>query len=296
MSTSPVPTTTSGADVGGPGAGRHLLSKVPQITLLFWIIKILTTGMGESASDWLLNRGEGLPGLGLPGALIIDAGLFVVAFVLQFAVRRYIPAVYWLAVVAVAVVGTVVADVMHFFVGVPLWATTTLYAVVIAVNFALWHRSEGTLSIHSIYTRRREVHYWVAVFFTFALGTALGDLTASAWHLGFLGSIVLFLVLILVPAVLHLRFHVNAVFTFWFAYILTRPLGASVADWLAVPPDEGGLDLGAGPVTWVATAVIVVLVGYVSLRRVGDPAAGDPAGRNPEPVARTDRAARADHR
>lgn len=294
MSTSPASISTGTGDVGGPGAGRRLLSMVPQITLLFWIIKIITTGMGESASDWLLNQGEGLPGLGLPGALIIDAGLFIVAFVLQFTVRRYIPAVYWLTVVAVAVVGTVVADVMHFFIGVPLWATTTLYAVVIAVNFALWHRSEGTLSIHSIHTRRRQVYYWVAVFFTFALGTALGDLSASVPNLGFFGSIFVFLVLILVPAVLHLRFHVNAVFTFWFAYILTRPLGASIADWLAVAPDEGGLGFGAGPVTWVATALIVVLVAYVSLRRGGDPAAGDPGSTTPEPATRTDRTARPD--
>ena len=294
MSTSPASISTGTGDVGGPGAGRRLLSMVPQITLLFWIIKIITTGMGESASDWLLNQGEGLPGLGLPGALIIDIGLFIVAFVLQFTVRRYIPAVYWLTVVAVAVVGTVVADVMHFFIGVPLWATTTLYAVVIAVNFALWHRSEGTLSIHSIHTRRRQVYYWVAVFFTFALGTALGDLSASVPNLGFFGSIFVFLVLILVPAVLHLRFRVNAVFTFWFAYILTRPLGASIADWLAVPPAEGGLGLGAGPVTWVATALIVVLVAYVSLRRGGDPAAGDAGGAAPEPATRTDRTARPD--
>ena len=265
MSTSHVPASTPAADLGRPSAGSRMLSKVPQITVLFWVIKILTTGMGESASDWLLNRGEGLPGLGVAGALAIDAAIFVVAFVLQFSVRRYIPAVYWLAVAAVGIVGTVVADITHFILGVPLWATTTAYAGVLAVNFVLWYRSEKTLSIHSIYTRRREVFYWIAVFFTFALGTAVGDLTASAWNLGFLGSSVLFLVLIVVPAVAHLRFRVNAVFTFWFAYLLTRPLGASIADWLAVVPEEGGLNLGAGPVTWVATVLIVALVGYLSV-------------------------------
>lgn len=198
------------------------------------------------------------------GALVIDAGLFVVAFVLQFSVRRYIPAVYWLAVAAVGVVGTVAADITHFFIGVPLWATVSLYAAVLAVDFALWYRSERTLSIHSIHTRRREVFYWVAVFFTFALGTAVGDLTAVAWHLGFLGSIVLFLVLIAVPAVAH-RFGVNAVLTFWFAYVLTRPLGASIADWLAVIPAEGGLNFGAGPVTLAAIVLIAALVGYLSV-------------------------------
>lgn len=244
--------------------GPTVLSKVPEITVLFWIIKTLTTGMGEAGSAWLLNRGEGLPGLGVLGALIIDAVLIVVAFVLQFSARRYIPAVYWLAVAAVGVVGTVVADLMHFLVGVPLWATTSLYAGVIAVNFVLWHRLEKTVSIHSIMTRRREIFYWVAVFFTFALGTAVGDLTASAWHLGYLASGILFLVLIAIPAFAYLRFRTAAVFWFWFAYLITRPLGASFADWFIVAPDEGGLDYGAGPVTLVATILIVALVVYVT--------------------------------
>lgn len=262
MTTSHVP--AAAADVGLRPTGSTLLGKVPEITALFWIVKVLTTGMGESASDWLLNRGEGQPGLGVPGALAIDAGLFVVAFVLQFAVRRYIPAAYWLAVAAVAVVGTLAADITHFFIGVPLWATVGVYGAVLAANFVLWYRLEGTLSIHSINTRRREVFYWVAVFFTFALGTAVGDLTAVSWHLGFLGSILLFLVLISVPAVAH-RLGANAVFTFWSAYVLTRPLGASIADWLAVTPAEGGLNLGAGPVTLVAIALIAALVGYLSV-------------------------------
>jgi uncharacterized membrane-anchored protein len=266
MSASPSPHPSPVGAGTLSSAGPLRLSKVPEITLLFWIIKILTTGTGESASDWLLNRGEGLPGLGIMWALVIDFGLFVVAFVLQFAVRRYIPAVYWLAVLAVGIVGTVVADIMHFLVGVPLWGTTGVYAAILAIDFMLWHRSEGTLSVHSIFTVRREVYYWVAVFFTFALGTALGDLTAQVWNLGFFGSIFLFGALMLVPATLHVQSSVNAVFVFWFAYVLTRPLGASIADWLSVPPNEGGLGLGSGPVTWVATAVIVALVAYVSFR------------------------------
>ena len=201
----------------------------------------------------------------MPGALIIDAGLFVVAFVLQFAVRRYIPGVYWLAVAAVGVVGTLAVDVTHFFVGVPLWATITGYGAVLAVNFALWYRLEGTLSIHSIHTRRREVFYWVAVFFTFAMGTAVGDLSAVAWHLGFLGSMFLFAVLIAIPAIAH-RLGANAVLTFWCGYVLTRPLGASIADWLAVTLAEGGLNLGTGPVTLGAIALVAVLVGYLTLQ------------------------------
>ena len=262
MTTSQIPTSPAGA-VPRPAAST-LLVKVPAITALFWVIKVLTTGMGESASDWLLNRGEGLPGLGLPGALAVDAGLFVLAFVIQLSVRRYVPAAYWLAVVAVAVVGTVVADVTHFLIGVPLWLVIGVAVAVLAVNFTLWYRTEGTVSVHSITRGRREGYYWVTVFFTFTLGTALGDLTATA-GLGFLGSIVLFAALMLVPAIAWRRFGLNAVVAFWIAYVLTRPLGASIADWLAVPPDEGGLDLGAGPVTWVSTALIAALVGYLTV-------------------------------
>lgn len=253
-----------GPSTGLEQAGPVRLSKVADVTALFWIIKILTTATGETASDWLLNRGEGQPGLGVPGALAIDLAMFVTAFALQFRVRRYVPAVYWFAVAAVAIMGTVAADLIHFVVGVPLWATTTLYAAVLAVDLVIWYRTEGTLSVHSITTRRREIYYWVAVFFTFALGTAVGDLTALAWNLGFLVSGFLFLGLILVPAVAHLRFRANAVLMFWMAYVLTRPLGASFADWLAVPPSEGGQGLGTAGVTLVAAAVIIGLVGYVS--------------------------------
>jgi len=254
---------------GSASRDGRLPNKVPEITVLFWVIKILTTGMGESASDWLLNRGEGLPGLGLVGALVVDVTIFVVALALQFVVRRHVPAVYWFAVVAVSIFGTVAADVVHFLVGVPLWLTTAAYAGALAVNFAIWYRSERTLSIHNIDTRRRETFYWITVFFTFALGTALGDLTAMVWNLGFLASGVMFLGLILVPAVAHFRFGANAILAFWSAYVVTRPLGASFADWFAVPPEEGGLDLGAGWVTLFSTTVIVVLVAYVAANQNG---------------------------
>lgn len=156
---------------GSPSRTGRMLNKVPEITALFWVIKILTTGMGESASDWLLNRAEGLPGLGLVGALVIDITIFVVALTLRFIVRRHVPAVYWFAAAAVAIFGTVAADVVHFLVGVPLWLTTTAYAGALAVNFGVWYRRERTLSIHSIDTRRRETFYWITVFCTFALGT-----------------------------------------------------------------------------------------------------------------------------
>ena len=142
------------------------MNKVPQITVLFWVIKILSTGMGESASDWALRRGQGLPGIGIAGTLGLDALIFVVALVLQFSRRRYVPPVYWFAVVGVSIFGTVAADVVHFIMGVPLWATTAAYAGALALDFGLWYRLENTLSIHSINTRRRETFYWIAVFFT----------------------------------------------------------------------------------------------------------------------------------
>ena len=239
-----------------------MLNKVPQITALFWIIKVLTTGMGEAASDWALNRGTGIPGLGLVVTLVLDVVIFVGALVWQFAIRRYVPAVYWFAVTGVAIFGTVVADILHFFVGVPLWLFCTVGVTAIAINFALWYASERTLSVHAINTRRRETFYWITVFLTFALGTALGDLSALAWHLGFLGSGILFAVVIALPAVAHLRFGVNATLTFWAAYVVTRPLGASFADWFASSPAEGGLGLGAGWVALAMTIVIVALVGY----------------------------------
>jgi uncharacterized membrane-anchored protein len=243
-------------------SGEPMMTKVPQITVLFWVIKILSTGMGESASDWALKRGQGLPVIGIAGTLGLDTLIFVGALVLQFSRRRYIPAVYWFAVVGVSIFGTVAADVVHFIIGVPLWATTAAYAGALVVDFGLWYLLEKTLSVHSINTRRRETFYWIAVFFTFALGTALGDVAATTRNLGFFLSGVFFAVLIMLPAIGHRWLGLNANVAFWCAYVLTRPLGASFADWLAVAPNESGLGLGAGWVTLVATIVIVGLVSF----------------------------------
>jgi len=251
------------ADLTQDGRSAIARSKVPEVTVIFWIIKVLTTGMGESASDWLLNRGAGVAGLGIIGSLGIDIGIFAVALVLQFSIRRYVPWVYWFAVVAVSLFGTIAADIA-FFIGVPLWASSAFYASALAANFAVWYLSEKTLSIHSIHTRRRETFYWITVFLTFALGTALGDLTASTWKLGFLVSGIMFAVLIAVPAIAHRRFGMNAIVAFWFAYVVTRPLGASFADWFALPQDASGLGWGSGPITLVLTAAIVGLVGYIA--------------------------------
>ena len=217
---------------------RHPLTKVPEVTAYFWITKVLTTGMGEATSDYLVHRFN--PEI----AVVAGFTAFVVAMVLQFSVRRYNSWVYWLAVVMVAVFGTMAADVLHVGLGIPYAVSTAFYAVVLAVIFVLWYRSEGTLSIHSIYTRRREVFYWATVLATFALGTAAGDLTAKVVGLGYLGSGVMFAVVIAIPYVGYRWFGLNPIVGFWFAYIVTRPLGASFADWLAWPPSVGGLGLG----------------------------------------------------
>jgi uncharacterized membrane-anchored protein len=243
-----------------------LLSTVPEVTVLFWVTKVLTTGMGETASDFLVRRIDPVVAVGL------GAVAFVVAMTLQLRARRYVPWTYWLAVSMVSVFGTMAADVVHIALGVPYAVSTVVFAVVLAAVFVVWYRTEGTLSIHSIRTRRRELFYWLTVLTTFALGTAAGDLTASTMHLGYFASGVLFAVVIAVPAVAHWRLGLNAITAFWFAYIVTRPLGASFADWLGVPPSRRGLDLGTGPVTLTLALVIAVLVGYLTVTHSDTPA------------------------
>ena len=242
-------------------AGRTpIASKVPEITAGFWILKLLTTAMGENASDYLMHAN---PYLGLGIGIV---GFFAMLW-LQFRTRRYQPAPYWAAISMVAVVGTMAADVLHGGLGVPLIAATIACAVALIATFLVWYRSEGTLSIHSITTRRRETFYWLTVSFTFALGTAAGDLTAATLGLGFRGSIVLFAVIMAVPVLGRFGFRLNAVIAFWFAYVVTRPLGASVADWLGKPDRAGGVGLGDGPVAAVLIIAIVVLVTVFALRR-----------------------------
>lgn len=239
---------------------RAAANKVPEVTVYFWIIKVLTTGMGETASDLLAHLLGPVPAVGL-GGLALVASLAV-----QFAVRRYVAWVYWTAIVMVSVFGTMAADVLHVGIGVPYTLSTPLFMAALAGVFALWYASERTLSIHSIHTRRREAFYWAAVLATFALGTAAGDLTASI-GLGYLGSAVLFAVAICVPALAHGAGTLGAVPAFWTAYVITRPLGASIADWMALAPHRGGLGLGLGPVTLSWTVAILGLVGYLALSR-----------------------------
>jgi uncharacterized membrane-anchored protein len=222
--------------------------------------------MGESTSDFLVHT------LGPPIAVVIGATAFTAALLWQLRAGRYVAWIYWLAVAMVGVFGTMAADVLHVGLGIPYIVSTAFYATVLAIVFMTWQRSELTLSIHSILTQRRELFYWAAVLATFALGTAAGDMTARTLGLGYLGSGVMFAVVIAVPAVGYRRFGMNPIFAFWFAYIVTRPLGASFADWMSVPNARGGLGFGYGPVSLVLACLIV---GFVShLARTGIDAGG----------------------
>lgn len=243
---------------------RQTFSKVPEVTAFFWIVKALTTAMGESTSDFLVH--EIVPEI----AVLLGLVAFCVALYVQFGKDRYVPWAYWLAVAMVGVFGTMAADVLHVGLGVPYIASTIFYAVVLALVFRTWYRLEGTLSIHSITTTRRELFYWAAVLATFALGTAAGDLTAVTFGLGYFGSVLLFAAIIAIPAIGFFRFAMNPILAFWFAYVVTRPLGASVADWLA--KSEGGLGLGTGPVSLVFAAAIAAFVYFLSRSRLDTPA------------------------
>ncbi|MBC3839984.1 hypothetical protein GXW82_06605 [Streptacidiphilus sp. 4-A2] len=231
------------------------------MTVYFWITKILTTGMGETTSDFLAQHLD--PVL----AVAIGAVAFAAALALQLSVRRYIAWVYWTAVVMVSVFGTMAADSLHVKLGVPYAVSAPFFLVVLAVVLGAWYLSEKTLSIHSIRTRRRELFYWATVLATFALGTATGDLTATTLHLGYFSSGVAFALLFAVPGLAHWRLRLNPITAFWFAYIVTRPLGASFADWMAVSPARGGLGWQTGPVSLVWLAAILGFVGYLTVSR-----------------------------
>jgi uncharacterized membrane-anchored protein len=241
--------------------GMQILRKVPEVTVYFWIVKLLTTAMGESTSDYLVTHMSPFHAVALGGI-----GL-AVALVLQFVVRRYVPWIYWLAVAMVAVFGTMAADAIHIVLGIPYLTSTVVFAIVLAAIFIVWYASEKTLSIHSISTRRRELFYWVTVMTTFALGTAAGDMTASTLGLGYFSSAVLFAILIALPVLGYFLFRLNGILAFWFAYILTRPLGASFADWFGKSHSLGGLDWGDGIVSMILAVGIIGFVGYLTITR-----------------------------
>jgi uncharacterized membrane-anchored protein len=235
-------------------------AKVPEVTFLFWVIKILTTCGGEAVSDYLAQGSR-------PVGAAVEAGLLIVALTWQFRTRRYVAAAYWSLAYAIAIFGTGVSDALHLFIGIPYAGTTALWAAVLALVFWLWYRSEGTLSIHSIVTRRREAYYWSVVFATFALGTALGDFTASVLGLGYLTSAIMFLVIIGIPALFWSRFGLNAVAAFWFAYVVTRPLGASFADYFGRARSLSGAGFGSGRVAVIVVIAVALGVGYLAVTR-----------------------------
>jgi uncharacterized membrane-anchored protein len=228
--------------------------KLPRVTAMFWLIKVLTTGLGEAASD------AGTRSFGPLAAAI--AGLALVALVAQFRCSQYGPAVYWLAVAMVAIFGTMAADIPARM-GAPLWSTSLAYLFVVVIVFASWFRKEGTLAFSSVTTRARQGFYWAAVLATFALGTAVGDLTADVWGWGNLASGLVFSALIAVPAIAVRFVRLDAVAGFWVAYVLTRPLGASFADWMNVGHGHGGLGLGASLVAMLWAVPAVGMVGYL---------------------------------
>jgi uncharacterized membrane-anchored protein len=239
-----------------------MLNKVPEVTLWFWVIKILCTTVGETAADFLnvnLN-------FGLTGTSIVTGVLVVLALVVQFRADRYVPARYWLTVLFVSVFGTLVTDNLTDAVGVPLEASTVIFSVLVALTFLGWYLSEGTLSIHAVVTRRREAFYWLAILFTFALGTATGDLMAEVLGLGYLvtGAIVAALI---AAIALAWRAGLHPVLGFWIIYVLTRPLGASIGDYLSQPSDQGGLGLGATITSLIFVVAIVAIVSYLTVTK-----------------------------
>ena len=253
--------------------GSPFARKVPAITAHFWAVKILTTAMGEALSDYLVHTIDPYIAVGI-GALGI-----VVSLALQFFVRRYIAPVYWFAVAMVAVFGTMCADAAHIELKIPYAASAAICAAGLSAIFIVWYLAERTLSIHSINTRRREMFYWAAVLATFAMGTAVGDMSAYTLHLGWLTSGLMFTVIFAIPMVARRLFGLNEVLAFWFAYIITRPLGASYADWFGVPQSLGGLNYGRGTVAVSLTIAIVAWVGFLWVTKIDvERVQGAPAG------------------
>ncbi len=242
---------------------RQMLNKVPEITLYFWIIKILCTTVGETFADFLNTNLN----LGLTGTSVIMGILLIVALIYQVRSKKYIPSIYWLAVVLISVVGTLITDNLTDNLGVSLITTTIIFAIALAITFTVWYVKEKTLSIHSITTTKREAFYWIAILFTFALGTASGDLIAEKMNFGYLLSGIIFAGAIAVVYFAHKKFKLNAVWAFWIAYILTRPLGASIGDYLSQSHDDGGLGLGTTTTSIIFLLAILCTVIYLTKTR-----------------------------
>ncbi len=242
---------------------KQLLNKVPEITLYFWIIKILCTTVGETAADFLnanLN-------LGLTGTSVVMAALLTITLFLQFRANKYVPSIYWLAVVLISVVGTLITDNLTDNFGVSLQVTTVVFAIALAITFIIWYVTENTLSVHKINTTRREAFYWLAILFTFALGTAAGDLLAESLKFGYILSAGIFAALIAIVFTAYKVLKLNAVLAFWIAYILTRPLGASIGDYLSQAKTDGGLGLGTVITSSIFLIAILSTVIYLTITK-----------------------------
>ena len=252
---------------------KERLSKVPEVTLYFWVIKVLCTTVGETFADFI----NGKLGDNLNTTTVVMGSLLIVALVVQFRVPEYIPAVYWVAVVLISVVGTLITDNMVENFNVSLTTSTIVFAMLMFASFGVWYASERTLSIHSIHSHKREAFYWVAILFTFALGTAAGDLIGEQYSLGYFKSVLLFAAIIAVIAIAHLRFKLNAILAFWAAYVVTRPLGASIGDLLSQPKKlapgddptgfQAGLGLGTTTTSLIFLAAILAVIVYLTTQQ-----------------------------
>jgi uncharacterized membrane-anchored protein len=255
---------TTSTNAPAASLGRQLLNKVPEVTLFFWVIKIMCTTVGETAADYLnVNLG-----FGLTNTTYFTGALLAVILLVQFRLRRYVPVVYWAVVVVISVFGTLITDNLSDGYNVPLTTTTPVCAAILAAVFAIWWAVERTLSIHTITTTRREAFYWLAILFTFALGTAAGDLLAEQADLGYAVSIAIFAAGIAVVTFAHYVFKMNAILSFWLAYILTRPLGASIGDEMSQKSHKyGGLGLGTTGTSYIFLGCILALVAYLTVTR-----------------------------
>lgn len=250
-------------------ASPRLYNRVPKVTLDFWLIKLLAVTMGETAADYIAVN----MGLGLTATTLIMSGVLVVALVLQFRQKRYVPWAYWLAVVLVSVVGTLITDNMVDNFGIQLTTSTAFFTIALIATFIVWYSTEGTLSIHKVFTTRREVFYWLAILFTFALGTAAGDLVAEKFGLGYFNTGILFGMIIASLAFGYYFLELDPVLGFWLAYILTRPLGASFGDFLSQPHEYGGMNLGTTLTSLIFLGLIAATVVYMTATHDGEEAA-----------------------
>jgi len=248
------------AKLEGEALAKKILNKVPEVTIFFWIIKILCTTVGETAADFLNVH----IGFGLTKTSIVMSILLLVFLYFQFRAKEYIPKIYWMVVVLISVVGTLITDNLSDKLGVPLMISTFVFTILLISVFLIWYYKERTLSVHSIFTIRREAFYWLAILFTFSLGTAAGDLIAETLKLGYLMSAIMFGSIIAIITLLYYKFNLNSVLAFWLAYILTRPLGATIGDFMSQAKNLGGLGLGTVMTSAIFLTIILMLVIYLT--------------------------------